>query len=370
MESRSQVWRKPPARPTRREPDRRRSRRCGHGLRRRPRRVRAPLSPPRAEGDQPGAVAARPGRGGGCGAGRLHSGVAEAGYVCRAVGLHHLAAPGGGQPDAPAAPDRGPRAAAAHRGRRAARGARRAVGAARSPGGDRGRRGPAPRRRTRGVRPARHGRLQARGDRADAGRRSRHLAVAAPPGADAAPGAARQLRDPNMSDQFTEQLSAYLDGELDARARARLEAHLDGCADCAAVLADLRAIVAAAPEYVGREPSTDLWPGIEARLVGDARTQGRKDATPGGDDLMSVHSSPPPPVRLSARPPVRRFSLPQLLAASITMAILGGGTVWLALGDRGSAPAGTRRIAVAPPVDTAIHRPAHRATVPPPARPP
>jgi anti-sigma factor RsiW len=50
-----------------------------------------------------------------------------------------------------------------------------------------------------------------------------------------------------MSDRFTEQLSPYLDGELDALAAARLEQHLGECLDCTRTLAELRAIVAAAP---------------------------------------------------------------------------------------------------------------------------
>src|SRR5690242_3168200 len=69
-----------------------------------------------------------------------------------------------------------------------------------------------------------------------------------------------------MSDRFANQLSAYLDGELDLPSRRRLEVHLAECAECTALLADLRAIVAAAPRYEGREPSRDLWKQIEARL--------------------------------------------------------------------------------------------------------
>ena len=69
-----------------------------------------------------------------------------------------------------------------------------------------------------------------------------------------------------MSDQFTGQLSAFLDGELDDLARARLETHLGECLDCTRTLADLRAIVAAAPHYQGREPARDLWQDIARRL--------------------------------------------------------------------------------------------------------
>jgi anti-sigma factor RsiW len=121
-----------------------------------------------------------------------------------------------------------------------------------------------------------------------------------------------------MSDRFTEQLSPYLDGELDDLARARLETHLAECLDCTRTLAELRAILAAAPDYVGREPSRDLWQEIEARL-GEAEV------------------IPLPPNRPTALPPSRhRFGWLELLAASIVMAAVGGGGVWIAL--QGGAP--------------------------------
>lgn len=117
-----------------------------------------------------------------------------------------------------------------------------------------------------------------------------------------------------MADTFTNQLSAYLDDELDSASRKRLEAHLVGCAECSAVLADLRAIVMAAPHYSGREPGRDLWMRIEGRL----------------DEAEVV---PIGAARPSLQPSVRpaRFGWTALIAASLAMAMVGGGTVWLAL---------------------------------------
>jgi hypothetical protein len=117
-----------------------------------------------------------------------------------------------------------------------------------------------------------------------------------------------------MSDHFTGQLSAFLDGELDDLARARLEAHLGECLDCTRTLAGLRAIVAAAPHYPGREPARDLWQDIERRL----------------DEAEVV------PITTS-RPAVQpssnhRFGWKELIAASIVMAAVGGGAVLIALG--------------------------------------
>lgn len=114
-------------------------------------------------------------------------------------------------------------------------------------------------------------------------------------------------------DEFTDQLSAYLDHELSPAERGRVEAHLSGCAECRAVLADLRAIVAAAPLYEGAHPSSDLWPALAARL-GEAQVV-----------ALPTQTAPSP------RRGLRHFSLPELIAASLVTAALGAGGAWLAL---------------------------------------
>jgi hypothetical protein len=81
------------------------------------------------------------------------------------------------------------------------------------------------------------------------------------------------------------------------------------------VLADLRAIVAAARNYEGRAPSRDLWQNIEARL----------------DEPEVI---PIPASRASDLPTFRRFSWRHLIAASILMAAVGGSATWLALSSR------------------------------------
>ena len=119
-----------------------------------------------------------------------------------------------------------------------------------------------------------------------------------------------------MSDAFTNQLSTYLDGELDDLSRARLEGHLASCGECVAVLADLRAIVAAAPHSRGCQPGRDLWSEIESRLD--------------EPEVVPIISTGPRAVQPSSR----RFSLRQLIAASIVMAAVGGGSAGLALRQR------------------------------------
>ena len=113
-----------------------------------------------------------------------------------------------------------------------------------------------------------------------------------------------------MNDQWTYRLSEYIDGELDTTERAELEAHLATCGHCYSALADLRDVVARAKALTDREPAKDLWAGIRAGM------------TPARD---AVH----PPIRPSARR--FAFSVPQLLAASIALALLSGGGVWMSL---------------------------------------
>src|SRR5262249_60584727 len=68
----------------------------------------------------------------------------------------------------------------------------------------------------------------------------------------------------------------FLDGELTAEEHRAVEAHLRGCAACAAVLADLKRIVARAQQAgaVPRPPRADLWSGIAARIdAGQSATE-------------------------------------------------------------------------------------------------
>ncbi|HEV8354433.1 MAG TPA: zf-HC2 domain-containing protein, partial [bacterium] len=59
--------------------------------------------------------------------------------------------------------------------------------------------------------------------------------------------------------EWTDRLSDYLDGELPDDERYAIESHLAGCAPCAAVLADLKRVVARA-QAAGRPGSKDVRP--------------------------------------------------------------------------------------------------------------
>ena len=129
-----------------------------------------------------------------------------------------------------------------------------------------------------------------------------------------------------MNDQWTNRLSEYLDGELDSTERASLEAHLATCGHCYATLGELRQVVARAKALADSEPETNLWPEIKAQISRDS----------------------------TSRRPSRRvsFTVPQLLAASIALVLLSGGSAWLALQQR---PTNTPElVAVTPPPNTRV----------------
>ena len=122
-----------------------------------------------------------------------------------------------------------------------------------------------------------------------------------------------------MADQFTDRLSDFLDDEeLSSSERARIAAHLAGCEDCRATLTELREVAGRARTLEDRGPADDLWPGIAARI---------QTAAPA--------VRPFTPVRHAARR--ISFTVPQLVAASLALMLLSGGSVWLArLGGPGT----------------------------------
>jgi hypothetical protein len=114
-----------------------------------------------------------------------------------------------------------------------------------------------------------------------------------------------------MRDQWTDQLSDYLDDDLGVAEREALAAHLTGCVSCRVLLEELRRVREHARLLPDQGPDRDLWPGI-ARDIAPSRPARR----------------------------VLAFSVPQLLAAGVMLAVISGGGAWLA----------TRRGAPPPPV--------------------
>ncbi len=65
---------------------------------------------------------------------------------------------------------------------------------------------------------------------------------------------------------FEELLPGWLEGDLDVSSTADAELHLASCAPCRDLAADLRRITGDAAALPVLSPSTDLWPGIAARI--------------------------------------------------------------------------------------------------------
>jgi len=133
--------------------------------------------------------------------------------------------------------------------------------------------------------------------------------------------------------EWTDRLSDYLDGELSAEEQQAVEAHLRACAPCAAVLDDLKRVVARAATVAARPPDADVWAGIAARInAGSASAPGR--------------------VMPFAPREARRvtFTLPQLAAAAALLIAVSGGLAWNAAERIGAADSS---VSVAQPVQTA-----------------
>lgn len=104
-----------------------------------------------------------------------------------------------------------------------------------------------------------------------------------------------------MDEHLNEQLSAYVDGDLTGEALAAAEAHLAVCDACRTAVQDLRRILGLAGALDDRPPAQDLWPAIAERIGARAR---------------------PDVIPLAPRRRRFTFSVPQLAAAGVTLALL------------------------------------------------
>jgi len=110
-----------------------------------------------------------------------------------------------------------------------------------------------------------------------------------------------------MHDPWRDRLSEYLDGDLTLSEQAELERHVDGCDTCRLAIEELREVVQRARDLPDRKPERELWTGIAKRI-----------------EETGV-------VDLAERRPRRKitFSIPQLLAAGVTLMMVTAGGVWL-----------------------------------------
>lgn len=122
-----------------------------------------------------------------------------------------------------------------------------------------------------------------------------------------------------MHEEWTDKLSEYLDGELPDDERYAVESHLSGCAYCAAVLADLQRVVTRAQALYPRPPQADVWAGIAERI----------SDRPAAEVVAFRPRAEAAPRRVS-------FTLPQAMAASLLIAMVSGGLVWVVSGGANS----------------------------------
>jgi len=135
-----------------------------------------------------------------------------------------------------------------------------------------------------------------------------------------------------MSEHLSaERMHDLLDGLLTADEAARSEAHLEACAPCRVEYGALRDVVeglrglpteARAPE--------GAWQAIEARIAAEGSAPGMGEA-----EVLPFPRAAAARRRLS-------FTLPQLAAAAVLVALVSAGSVWMALTGRpGAAPSST-----------------------------
>ena len=130
----------------------------------------------------------------------------------------------------------------------------------------------------------------------------------------------------------TEQLHDHLDCVLGGRRRAEVEAHLEGCSSCEAALAAVAEVVTGLRSLpLEASPRRDLWPGTLARIT--AIEAGVGD--PAAGERPSVIAFP---AHAGGRRRRVSFTLPQLSAAAVALALLSGTSVWWILRGPADAP--------------------------------
>jgi len=138
-------------------------------------------------------------------------------------------------------------------------------------------------------------------------------------------------------------LQDFLEGLLPPVEEEEAREHLASCTVCRTELADLERLRQDLGDLpVSAEPPRDLWPQIAWRMEGV-----RKDPVSGsdlvagsdaGEALSSAEAGGVREARKRGHPsPGRRITLPawQLLAASIALVVISGGSVWAVLSGRG-----------------------------------
>ena len=131
---------------------------------------------------------------------------------------------------------------------------------------------------------------------------------------------------------WTERLSDYLDGELSTSERADCDAHLAQCPECRTALEELQLVTSLARADQDVMPTTDLWPGIQARIETSAGGRGVSHA--GGVVEFGAAKAAP-----SGKQRRISFTLPQLALAASLLIALSAGVAYVAAGRAANRPA-------------------------------
>ena len=138
-----------------------------------------------------------------------------------------------------------------------------------------------------------------------------------------------------MHDTWMERLSEYLDETMDGAEREAIEAHVDECPACAGVLGDLRKVRAKARELNDAPVPKEVWSGIERAIAPAPRILRLGDTGRG----------------------TFAYSLPQLMAACLVVAIVSGGAVFAVLRNQAKVVSQPVRTASGPETRGAITAP-------------
>lgn len=152
---------------------------------------------------------------------------------------------------------------------------------------------------------------------------------------------------------FGNQMMAYLEHEVDDTTRAAIERHSVGCAECGALLADVRKLQVDAANLPVLKPSRDLWSGISARIEAPVLD------IAGARDAESVTSGALSHSRVAGQHgrslTLRRWMRGAMIAASLVFA---AGIGYVAAGTRGT------EVVTAPVVDVPTDARAQLALTP------
>lgn len=139
--------------------------------------------------------------------------------------------------------------------------------------------------------------------------------------------------------EFQSLVTGYLEEEaLSAEQRAAADAHRLDCADCAALVADVRLIVQQAGDLPLLEPSHDLWSGVEQRIAAQVVALPVVGSASSFEAELEGSSAPAGTQGRMAHQKARREWSPRRLAVAASLLIVAtAGITWRVASDR-SAP--------------------------------